>query len=226
MKTAFLSSTAKDLAEYREAAYKAIEGLDDWHCRRMEEFGARDAMADEFCQEKVAECDLFVGIVGHCYGSSPKGSEKSYTEQEYDAAIATEKPRLMFLAPEDFRLPVTMIEPDERRAKQRAFRDRVNAERIRDTFTSPENLAWKVVQAIRNLEHEQATLEERPSARPDGVLPLPPQPYFAHPYALQQNFTGRARERCELTEWFSSDTRPMFAYIAIGGMGKSALTWA
>ncbi len=31
MKTAFLSSTARDLAEYREAAYKAIEGLDDWH---------------------------------------------------------------------------------------------------------------------------------------------------------------------------------------------------
>ena len=39
MKTAFLSSTAKDLAEYRDAAYQAIEGLDDWHCRRMEDFG-------------------------------------------------------------------------------------------------------------------------------------------------------------------------------------------
>ena len=82
------------------------------------------------------------------------------------------------------------------------------------------------MQAIRNLEHEQATVEERPSARPEGVLPLPPQPYFAHPYALQRNFTGRARERRELTEWFTSDTRPVFAYIAIGGMGKSALTWA
>ena len=226
MKTAFLSSTAKDLAEYREAAYKAIEGLDDWHCVRMEDFGARDAMADEFCQEKVAECDVFVGIVGHCYGSSPEGSEKSYTEQEYDAAIATDKPRLMFLAPEDFRLPVTLIEKDERRAKQRAFRDRVNAERIRDTFASPEDLAGRVRQAIYNFVQEEATAEKRPSARPEGMLPLPPQPYFAHPYALQRNFTGRARERCELTEWFTSDTHPMFAYIAIGGMGKSALTWA
>lgn len=34
MKTAFLSSTAKDLVKYREAAYKAIEGLDNWHCVR------------------------------------------------------------------------------------------------------------------------------------------------------------------------------------------------
>jgi len=226
MKTAFLSSTAKDLAEYRDAAYKAIEGLDDWHCVRMEDFGARDAMADEFCQEKVAECDVFVGIVGHCYGSSPKGSEKSYTEQEYEAAIATDRPRLMFLAPEDFKLPVTLIEPDERRTKQRAFRDRVNAERIRDTFTSPEDLAGRVRQAIYNWVQEQATVEERPSARPEGVLPLPPQPCFAHPYALQRNFTGRARERRDLTEWFTSDTHPVFAYVAIGGMGKSALTWA
>jgi tetratricopeptide (TPR) repeat protein len=226
MKTAFLSSTARDLAKYRDAAYKAIEGLDDWHCVRMEDFGARDAMADEFCREKAAECDVFVGIVGHCYGSSPKGSEKSYTEQEYDAAIATNTPRLMFLAPEDFPLPAYLIEPDERRAKQRAFRDRVNAERIRDTFTSPEDLAGRVRQAIYNWVQEQATVEERPSARPEGVLPLPPQPYFAHPYALQRNFTGRARERRQLTEWFTSDAHPVFTYVAIGGMGKSALTWA
>ncbi len=226
MKTVFLSSTAKDLAEYRDAVYKAIEGLDDLHCVRMEDFGARDAMADAFCQEKVAACDVFVGIVGQCYGSCPKGSEKSYTEQEYNAAIATDKPRLMFLAPEEFPLPAKLIETDEKRAKQRAFRDRVNAERIRDTFTSPEDLAGRVRQAIYNWVQEQATVEARPSSRSEGIIPLPPQPYFAHPYALQRNFTGRARERCELTEWFTADTHPMFAYVAIGGMGKSALTWA
>ena len=135
MKAAFLSSTARDLAKYREAAYKVIEGLDDWHCVRMEDFGARDAMPNEFCRRKVTECDVFVDIVGHCYGSIPKGSDKSYTEQEYDAAVATEKPRLMFLAPGDFPLPTHLIEPDEKWAKQRAFRDRVYAKRIRDTFT-------------------------------------------------------------------------------------------
>ena len=45
-KTVFLSSTGKDLTEYREAAYKAIEGLDGYHCVRMEDFGARDWDAD------------------------------------------------------------------------------------------------------------------------------------------------------------------------------------
>ncbi|MCJ7645641.1 HNH endonuclease [bacterium] len=57
------------------------------------------------------------------------------------------------------------------------------------------------------------------------LLPLPPMPYFAHPYPLQENFTGRSSERKELTDWFTNDDKPMFAYVAIGGMGKSALTW-
>jgi tetratricopeptide (TPR) repeat protein len=57
------------------------------------------------------------------------------------------------------------------------------------------------------------------------ILPIPPMPYFAHPYPLQENFTGRLSERKELTEWFIKGSCPMFAYVAIGGMGKSALTW-
>ncbi len=70
------------------------------------------------------------------------------------------------------------------------------------------------------------TIPERPKEKPKPPIPQPPTPYLAHPYPMQANFTGRAREQCELTEWFTSDTRPMFAYVAIGGMGKSALTWA
>jgi tetratricopeptide (TPR) repeat protein len=57
------------------------------------------------------------------------------------------------------------------------------------------------------------------------LLPLPPMPYIAHPYPLQENFTGRLSERKELTAWFTKSDKPMFAYVAIGGMGKSALTW-
>lgn len=57
-------------------------------------------------------------------------------------------------------------------------------------------------------------------------IPMPPMPYFAHPYPLQENFTGRVRERLMLTEWLISDQRPFLSLVAIGGMGKSALTWA
>ncbi len=57
-------------------------------------------------------------------------------------------------------------------------------------------------------------------------FPLPPVPDFAHPYPLQENFTGRARERQMLTAWWSGGRRPVLAMIALGGMGKSALAWA
>jgi hypothetical protein len=134
IRTVFLSSTAKDLSEYREASYHAIEGLDGFHCIRMEDFGARDWVSEEFCRAKVAECDIFVGIIGHLYGSCPEGSEKSYTEMEYDSAVRSGKPRLMFVAPDDFSIPVRLIELDDKRKKQSSFRERVNRDRIRADF--------------------------------------------------------------------------------------------
>jgi tetratricopeptide (TPR) repeat protein len=57
-------------------------------------------------------------------------------------------------------------------------------------------------------------------------LPLPPQPYLAHPYPLQENFTGRVKERRMLTRWLTGGRQPLLALVAPGGTGKSALTWA
>jgi hypothetical protein len=48
-----LSSTSKDLGPYREAVYRMIERL-VYHCVRMEEIGAHDWSADEFCRAAVA----------------------------------------------------------------------------------------------------------------------------------------------------------------------------
>jgi hypothetical protein len=219
IKTVFISSTVQDLAKYRKAAYQAIESLDGYHAVCMEDFGARDWESDEFCREKVATCDLFVGIVGHLYGSCPPGTEQSYTEHEYEAAISAGIPRLICIAPEDFPLAASLREPDDKWQRQRVFRQRVSRDRIRDTFTTPENLAWRVVQAIRNWEREQSTTQQIAFVvRPKGVTPLPPQPHFVHPYPLQENFVGRINERKMLTEWFSQDQRPLLALIALGAV--------
>ena len=58
-----------------------------------------------------------------------------------------------------------------------------------------------------------------------AVPGLPSQPCIAHPYPLQEHFTGRARERQMLTQWLKDNEHPVLALVAIGGMGKSALTW-
>jgi hypothetical protein len=152
----FLSSTARDLAEYRAAAFGMLCGLDGYSCVRMEDFGARDDAAADFCRDRVRECQLVVFVIGHLHGSCPPGEQRSFTEIEYDTAVAEKLPRLVFVAPDDFPLPANLFESDAERARQRAFRERVGAERIRDEFASPADLATRLVKAIRNWEAQQA----------------------------------------------------------------------
>ncbi len=159
VRNVFLSSTARDLGPYRDAVYKAISGLDGFHCVRMEDFGARDWAADDFCRAKVAECDVFVGLIGHLYGSSPPGHETSFTEREHEAAVMAEIPRLLFLASDDLRMPPSLVEPDERRRKQESFRGRVANERIVGFFDRPDPLATLVVLALSNWQRQVEAVE-------------------------------------------------------------------
>jgi tetratricopeptide (TPR) repeat protein len=84
----------------------------------------------------------------------------------------------------------------------------------------PADLDTMVAQAGQG---EQIRIGDLPIA---PSLPVPPSPYLAHPYPLQENFTGRIHERWMLNEWFTTDQRPILALVAMGGMGKSALAWA
>src|SRR5947209_7415711 len=96
--TVFLSSTAKDLQPWRDAVAEAIAKLAGFHCVWREDFGAVDAEPVEVCRRKVRESDVFVGLVGHLNGSSPEGSDLSFTQIEYEEAKSAGKPRLLFVA--------------------------------------------------------------------------------------------------------------------------------
>ena len=49
----FLSSTAKDLVEHREAVHKRLMQTGLFHCVRQEDFGAQNAGAVDFCRKKA-----------------------------------------------------------------------------------------------------------------------------------------------------------------------------
>jgi len=185
----------------------------------MEQFGARDASAGEFCIKLIEECELFVGILGHMYGSVDPTLGKSFTELEFDTARRMQKPRLLFLSREDAPIPMQLVESDELRSRQSKLRRQHAIERIRDTFTTATDLAERVVLAIRNWENSSREQQHL-------VKSFPPQPRFEHPYPLQENFTGRIREREMLSAWLMEDDNPVLGLTAIGGMGKSALAWA
>jgi tetratricopeptide (TPR) repeat protein len=49
--------------------------------------------------------------------------------------------------------------------------------------------------------------------------------HLAHPYPMPPNFTGRATELKMLDDWLANDKDRLFILRALGGFGKSALSW-
>lgn len=148
---AFLSSTGKDLAKYREHVYAAVNKLDGWKCVRMEDFGSRAEGPERVDREMVAGCDLFIGLVGVRFGSpaKPKEDEESYTQREYRTAVELGISTLMFVTDEDF--PTPGREPDRVWKKQQRFREEIlGTYVVSPAFESPALLATAVVTAMNN----------------------------------------------------------------------------
>ena len=173
MRTVFLSSTSKDLTSYREAAYRAIESLDGYHCVRMEDFGARSEQADDICGQKIRESDLVVFLVGPSYGSrNPRGI--SYTQSEYEAAVRANKPGLVFMTSKDFPLAANLREDDESYQAQQAFREVLSKTYVVKPFTRAEELPGLVAQALANWQLKQSVSMMRwrrtePKPDPDWI---------------------------------------------------------
>ncbi len=218
----FLSSTAKDLADYREAACKAISALDEFKCVRMEDFPAAEWNADEFCQREVAKCDLFVGIVGPSHGSCPPGSEESFTQREYKAARTNGKDRLMFLTPDDFPLACNLREVDEKYRKQQDFRNLVRPENLADTFRSPDDLARRIVGAIFNWKRRRELTGEPPPPPPLQGL-RPPEPIVAFPPADVKIFKDRVGPIGHLRKSLKSQKSRLICIAGPRGIGMTAL---
>jgi hypothetical protein len=125
----------------------------------MEDFGAKPIPPLEACQNLAQSCDLFVGVIGFYYGSTPPGDQISFTEYEYRAAH--NKNKLMFLSSEDFLLPAGIRENDASWSRQQEFREKIKRDLVVDTFNSPLQLAAQVNSAIANWRLAKNT--DRPS---------------------------------------------------------------
>ena len=86
-------------------------------------------------------------------------------------------------------------------------------------FTDPEELDIAWMQVFRAF----GIVEEEPEAPQDDT---PKQWALVHPYGMPPHFTGRVAERQMLSDWLNGDSQyPLFVLRALGGFGKSALTW-
>ena len=217
----FVSSTWEDLQPERDAVEKALHRMREGAFAGMEYFGSRPKTPRKVSLDEVDRSDIYVGIFAHRYGSG-------ITDAEYRRAWRRGIPCLIYLKDEGVRVLPEHIERDEAKVRKLGvLRRKLKKNHTCSVFGSPDNLATKVIADLHNeIPRLSGQLEKPEPGETDLRTPVPPQPYFVHPYPLQPNFTGRVRERTMLTEWLTKDDRPVLALVAFGGMGKSALTWA
>jgi tetratricopeptide (TPR) repeat protein len=226
-KTVMISSTARDLPEHREEVMDACL-RQSMFPSMMEHLPAEDADAIEVSLRMVDEADVYLGVFAHRYGYVPAGHGISITEMEYNRAVERGIPRLVFVISDQHPIKIEQVEMGAGAEKLKTFKARLTADQVVNFFDSPVDLRSKVVQALANLD-----LRVRDAAQIHYVsdIPQPPEDYIAHPYTFLQTgkFVGRQTELNLLTEWIIGKDEMkevrIFSVVAIGGMGKSALTW-
>ena len=211
----FLSSTYIDLIEHRKAVVLAIRTMGE-EVDHMEIFGARDEEPTKASLDELDKCDVLVGIYAYRYGTVPKGSMFSVTEQEYLHATSKKKPILVFVVNDEHEWPPKKM--DKSLTKIKKFKAKATDEHSPVYFTSPDNLASNVAATLSRFIANQHPISQFLNSnfeppKPGGST-LPNQPYFF----------GRAKELSSIAAALSSESRTWGALIdGPGGIGKTAL---
>lgn len=137
----FVSSTFEDLKEERDLVIKAI--LEMGHIPvGMEMFSAGDEEQWKLIQRQIDDCDYYVVIAAHRYGSLD--GKISYTEKEYDYANSKEIPSLGFLIEDSTEWPVSKCDTDTNKKKSlKKFKEKIKS-KIVSYWKTKEDLYGKV----------------------------------------------------------------------------------
>jgi len=242
-----VSSTFTDLKEHRGAAIKAIHEH-KLHSNVMEFDNAKPA-ADviESSLKMVRESAAYILVIGFKYGQTPIDADRnkdqlSITELEFNEAQRLGRPILLFIMGDDHPVKKGDIERDDgKEAKLNAFRQRAkksapgsSVNRIYATFNSLEEFKDKLGSSLNELcqlldSQAKPTPVFDSSSHPSSnnpTIPTPPAFYAEPDYIGSHKFTGRAAELQVLTDWAApADPTNLLLFEAIGGNGKSMLTW-
>lgn len=230
-----ISSTARDLPEHRREAMDAClrQGM---FPIMMEHLPASDDEAVPASLKLVEATDIYLLILAHRYGYVPGANNPqkiSVTEHEYNHALKRKIPILTFAMHEDHSVKAADVEKGEGAIKLEAFKERALVKGT-NLFKSPADLRANIIDSLS--DRRQADLT---SFHYVSDIPQPPEVYIAHPYTLLQTHTliGRQEELKLLTDWITGkalkfdgqkaavNSVRIMSVVAVGGMGKSALTW-
>jgi hypothetical protein len=195
----------------------------------------------------VQDASAYIGVISRKYGQTPKCPKRnpgnvSITELEFNEAQRLNRPILLFIMGEKHPVIEADVEANAtKKRKLRAFRERAKnmgpdslVHRVYATFDSLEEFKEKAIHAVANLRRyldDQAdALIQQPhepdKIKPDSSIPAPPAFYAEPRYIGSHEFLGRQAQLDTLSDWAEpADAHPILLFEAIGGAGKSLLTW-
>jgi hypothetical protein len=143
----YLSSTSRDLVEYRHAASETLRksGHD---VVDLDMSDRPDVVPTSSTLSDVAASDLFIVIAGWLYGYIPTENNPervSVTELEYRYAVSLGKPRLIFLLE---RLPVSSGSNRDEMDRARAFRERLEQDTFVGRFSNVPDFVERLTAAV------------------------------------------------------------------------------
>lgn len=147
----FVSSTYEDLIEERK---EVTQALLECGCipTGMELFPASSKKQWEIIKRVIDDCDYYLLILAGRYGSYGKdddGKQIGYTEMEYDYALITGKPIIVFIHNDINSIPSSRCEHSKTgQMKLNKFRKKVSDKRMIQYWTNKDNLKSAVLQSV------------------------------------------------------------------------------
>jgi Domain of unknown function (DUF4062) len=135
----------------------------------MRWLGSQDRPAAEVCAERILLCDIYIGILGHRYGTLVPAKNLSYTEWEFEVAGDAGIPRFIFLLDEEAAVPKRFVD-ESADHPQVTFRTRASEGRIVTRFCTAEELKGQVLQALMYERERRLRGERNPGDGPGLVL--------------------------------------------------------
>ncbi len=231
-----VSSTFTDLAEHRQALMKAINRF-DLKAVGMEDDSAKAIDVIQSSFEMVRKAAAYIGVISHRYGQVPEDPEQnprglSLTELEFEEAERLERPVLLFIMGPDHPVRAADVEADvEKKRKLAAFIERAkrmgSVDRVYKIFNSLREFEVEAMKAVADLQDLLNGPPLQATNAPGGdLIPIAPALYAEPPYIGSHDFVGREAQLATLSDWAAdADPHPVLLFEAIGGAGKSMLTW-
>ena len=240
-----VSSTFTDLKEHRASLIKAIS-KHKLHPNVMENDSAKLIDVLDSSLKMVQDSAAYIGVISHKYGQTPECPERnpdqlSITELEFNEAKRLGRPILLFIMGEDHPGTKRDFEQDPTKIiKLNAFRERAKlissdsaVQRVYAVFESLEDFEEKINTSLSELKEYcnstigEVNVETLPIiSDKESVIPAPPALYAEPDYIGSHKFVGRQAELDTLSDWANgADPTNLLLFEAIGGTGKSMLTW-